>query len=262
MQSVDEIRDKFVESIYAGDQTKCLEYINKYDNFYDAVCDDRYRKRINMLQFTCIYKLRRVAFALINKNCDLTYQDYHGYTALMYAGLYEINDLVSYIIDKTTNVATRCVYTGSIRTVSSGQSEMMFLLSSTNKSNIVKMIDRGYDVYYKSADHGSLMTFAIYYGAETVIKKLIELDTYFADEFEQSYDASQHDYRDRKKDLYNRIMKYCNNKRAAYRETIITTMNDKSPTNALYKSFHTTYAVALVDIICDFIILPECKKVE
>ncbi|AYV79853.1 MAG: hypothetical protein Faunusvirus64_6, partial [Faunusvirus sp.] len=38
-------------------------------------------------------------------------------------------------------------------------------------------------------------------------------------------------------------------------DTIIDAMNDASPANVLYRSFHTTYAVELVDIICDFILL-------
>ncbi|AYV79850.1 MAG: hypothetical protein Faunusvirus64_3 [Faunusvirus sp.] len=50
-------------------------------------------------------------------------------------------------------------------------------------------------------------------------------------------------------------MKYCVDKRDAYKNKIIATMNDVSPTNMLYQSFHTTYAVELVDIICDFILL-------
>ncbi|AYV79414.1 MAG: hypothetical protein Faunusvirus13_7 [Faunusvirus sp.] len=235
-------RDEFVSLVCKYDEIGCLEYIDKYDDFYDAVMNNYCRQ--NMLQLTCTYKLTKVAIALIDRKCDLTHQNSDGFSALMYANYYGLLNVTKYIIDKCTDYTTR--------TTRYGLSEMMYLCNNRDATNVIKMIDRGYDIYYKNVDDRSLFTTAtkFYFRNEQIIKKLIDIDTNFIKEFNTIYDDPKH----KKDELYYDIAKYCTDKRDAYKCEIIVTMNDKSTTNALYQSFHTTYAVGLVDVICDFLI--------
>ncbi|AYV79848.1 MAG: hypothetical protein Faunusvirus64_1 [Faunusvirus sp.] len=235
-------RTEFIRLIKTRDETGCLLYIAKYDDFYDAVVDDDEEE--NMLQLACIYRLDRVAIALINKKCDLIYQDKFDITALMTASHYGLKNIVAHIIDNLTDITTRktCY----------GKSEIMYLCGTKDEGNIIKMIDRGYDIYYKNDKYGSLFTEAIGYKLSKVIKKMIDIDTDFANQFNTQYSRSKYKIRSY---FYNTIVKYINDKHDTYKHEIITTMNEASPTNALYQSFRNTYAVGLVDVICDFILL-------
>ncbi|AYV79720.1 MAG: hypothetical protein Faunusvirus42_5 [Faunusvirus sp.] len=239
-------RDEFLKLVETNDEDKCIEYINKYNDFYDAIYSlDTYGGVVkrNILMYICINKLSRVAKALIDKKCDLTFQDEYEYTALMYASSYGLYDVVAYIIDNSLDMTTRCNHKLKL-------SEMMFLCyKRDNNANIVKMIDKGYDIYYKNDGDESLFTEAINNGRNQVVKKLIDIDTDFINGFNTYYNKRI------KNAFYDDIMKYCAAKRDTIKCEIITTMNEASPTNALYQSFHTTYAVGLVDVICDFILL-------
>jgi hypothetical protein len=117
--------------------------------------------------------------------------------------------------------------------------------------NVIRMIYRGYDIYHKNDIGESLFTRAIQYKTEEIVIKLIGIDTNFIDEFNTWYCDLWHT----KDVFYYNIIKYCIDKYDGYKREIIMVMNDASPTNALYQSFHTTYAVQLVDVICDFILL-------
>ncbi|AYV79416.1 MAG: hypothetical protein Faunusvirus13_9 [Faunusvirus sp.] len=266
MQTINAIKDGFVKLLQKHDEAECLKYIDKYDNIFNHASDSI------MLHFACVYGLKKVAIALIDKKCNLIYQDDDEYTALMYAHIYKLHDIVAYIIDNISDSTTRVIY--------NNMSEMMYISSDTN--NIIKMIDKGYDIYYENEDQESLMTVAIDKKLDVIVKKLIDVDTDFIEKFEHYYyyDATKNididyelmsyhvnmDYpelkipKSKKTEFYIDIRKYCDDKRATYRDTIIAVINDKSATNALYKSFHTTYAVQLVDIICDFLILPTIKS--
>ena len=240
MQTMDARRTEFVRLLETYDEQGSLEYITKYDDFYDAIMNDQYRT--NMLQHACRYRLERVALALIDKNCDLTYQDHFGITALMIAGCYELKNVVAYIIDKSPDTTTR--------NSNQGMSEMMYICLDKDIKNLIKMIDRGYDIYYKNDINESLFTYAVKHMVGEVVKKLIDIDINFASEFNILYNKTEN-----KDKFYDDIGKYCRDKRDAIKTRIIATMNDASPANALYKSFHKTYAIQLVDVICDFIIL-------
>ena len=228
-------RDEFIELMRTGDEDKCIEYIMKYDDFYGAI--SIYQE--NMLQIACGSQLATVAMALIDRKCNLTHQNRNGSTALMYASCYGLNNVVAYIIDHSTDIATR--------NSAHGTSEMMYLCARRDEENIIKMIEYGYDIYYKSDIKRSLFTEAIYYKLGEVVKKLMDIDTNFINELNH--------YTEIKDMFYHDITKYCRDKYDAYKDTIIATMNDATSTNALYQSFHTTYAVGLVDVICDFILL-------
>ncbi|AYV79815.1 MAG: hypothetical protein Faunusvirus57_3 [Faunusvirus sp.] len=116
------------------------------------------------------------------------------------------------------------------------------------------MIDRGYDIYNKNKYRDSLLRIAIGQNMIQVVKKLADVHDDFADQFKCCYKTLKKD------DLYNNIIQYCDDKRDSYKHKIIATMNDASPTNALYQSFRNIYAVQLVDVICDFILLPMSKN--
>ncbi|AYV79592.1 MAG: hypothetical protein Faunusvirus25_10 [Faunusvirus sp.] len=234
-------RDEFMKLVYTRDENRCIEYIKKYDDFYDTIVDGYTAQ--NILQFVCVRRLNRTAMALIDQNCDLTHQNAWGTTALMFASCHELNDVVIHIIDKLMNTETR--------NSAYGTSEMMYLCNSKDVENVIKMIDRGYDIYYKNDMKGSLLTRAIIRKVEKVAMKLIDIDTNFIDEFNISY----HNLELTKDAFYYDIIKYCACKRDTIKREIIATMDDASPANALYQSFHTTYAVELVDVICDYIIL-------
>ena len=103
----------------------------------------------------------------------------------------------------------------------------------------------------KNGDH-SLFTYAIGDMRGDIVKKMIDIDINFADEFNRN---TSYKIFGNTKEFYDDIEKYCCDKRAAIRDEIILTMNDKSTANILYQSFHKTYVVELVDMICDFIIL-------
>ena len=254
-------KKKFADLIASGDERGCLKYIMKYDDFYDAITSDY--SGLSMLQYACMYRLAKVALALIDKNCDLTHKNSHGSTALIYASCYELNNVTAAIIDKSIDTKTRSRTSG-------GQSEMMYLCSNRDVGNVIKMIDKGYDIYYKNDANDSLFTQAIHYESQEVVQKLLDIDIYFVEEFKILYCKG---YINDK--FYQDIMKYCRNKRDTIKREIIATMNNDaksipnknsvtkdvifievSPTNVLYQSFHTTYAVQLVNIICDFILLP------
>ncbi|AYV79808.1 MAG: hypothetical protein Faunusvirus56_1, partial [Faunusvirus sp.] len=146
-----------------------------------------------------------------------------------------------------SDTTTRTFNTGS------NISEMMFLCGdNNNNTNIIKMINKGYDIYYHSPYDMSvtLFTRAIKYGNMNMVKTLINIDINFAEKIKICCDKYKMEG-----NFYNTLAEYINDKRDTYKHTIIATMDDASPTNALYKSFHTTYAVGLVDIICDFILL-------
>ena len=234
-------RDKFIGLVKACDETGCLECIAKYDDFYNAIAANY--SGINMLQLACLYRLEHVALTLIDRKCDMRHRDNYGSTALMYAICYGLTNVVADIINKS-DVATRITLSGS--------SEMIYLSAYKDEKNIIKMINRGYYIYYKNDRNESLFTEAIVYKLKEVMQKLIDIDTCFAEEFNILYRNMAY----MKDEFYHNIIKYCVDKRASYKYTIIATMNDATPTNALYQSFHTTYAVQLVDIICDFILLP------
>ncbi|AYV79587.1 MAG: hypothetical protein Faunusvirus25_5 [Faunusvirus sp.] len=112
------------------------------------------------------------------------------------------------------------------------------------------MIDYGYDIYYKNISKESLFTVATHYRLTEIVQKLIDINTDFIEEFNILYHLDHV-----KDEFYNNIIKYCVDKRGIIKREIIATMDDASPTNALYQSFHTTYVVGVVDIICDFILL-------
>ncbi|AYV79718.1 MAG: hypothetical protein Faunusvirus42_3 [Faunusvirus sp.] len=247
--SVKAHRDKFIKLVDTGNEYKCIKYINKYDDFYDTIYYEPglAAEISNMLIYVCKRGLSRVAIALIDKNCDLTYQDNYGYTALMIASSYGLHDVVAYIINNQQDTTTRCSEYGY------NHSEMIHLCHNTNPNgndtNIIKMINRGYDIYYKSLD-SSLFTAAIQCKNTNLAEKLIDIDINFVEEFKIYCEINKVDT-----NFYNTIVKYINNKHADYKDTIIATMNDASPANMLYQSFRNTYAVALVDVICDFILL-------
>ncbi|AYV79590.1 MAG: hypothetical protein Faunusvirus25_8 [Faunusvirus sp.] len=240
-------RDEFVKLVNIGNEYKCIKYINKYNDFYDTkYCDlDLETDIANILIYVCKNKLSRVAIALIDKKCNLTYQDNYGYTALMMASLHELHDVVTHIINNSQDTTTRCLNYGN------QFSEMIYLCyrSYNNNINIIKMIDRGYDIYYK-VNNSSLFTAALQRESTNIVEKLMDKDINFADEF-KTYCK----FNGIEPNFYNTIVKYINGKHDTYKHTIIATMDDASPANALYQSFHTTYAVGLVDIICDFIVL-------
>ncbi|AYV79589.1 MAG: hypothetical protein Faunusvirus25_7 [Faunusvirus sp.] len=251
MLSAEAHRDEFIKLVDTGDEDKCIEYINKYNDFYDTIYDKWTSwgiTKINILMHTCWRRLPKVAIALIGKKCNLTYHDdSRGYSALTVASINQLHDVVAHIIDNLSDTTTRFYSTGS------AISEMMYLcLNGNNNANIIKMINKGYDIYYHSPYSKSvtLFTTAVRYGNMDMAKKLIDIDIDFAEKIKIYY--GEHKIDD---NFYNRIVKYINDKRDAYKHTIIATMDDASPANALYQSFHTTYAVGLVDIICDFILL-------
>ncbi|AYV79463.1 MAG: hypothetical protein Faunusvirus15_14 [Faunusvirus sp.] len=238
--SVSQIRDGFIKLAQTHDETACLEYINKYDNFANLIC----KNMSNMLQIACDYKLTNVAFALIDKNCDLAYRDEYGSTALMDAHTSGLHTVVARIIDKIPDITTT---TFGVKKIS----EIMYLARyRTDADNVIKMIDRGYDVYYKTVGGVSLLTIAVDKQSHKIIKRLIDLDTYFAEQFKKYYNDKKSGF------FYHTITRYCKSKRATYRDTIIAVMNDPSEHNILYQSFRKTYVVELIDIICDFLILP------
>ncbi|AYV79421.1 MAG: hypothetical protein Faunusvirus13_14 [Faunusvirus sp.] len=246
MSSVKTHRDEFVRLARNNDKAGCLEYINLHDDFYDAMVNNY--NWTDVLQEVCKYKLAEVATALIDKKCYLAHQDKWGYTAIMYACCNDLNDIVTYIIDKSTTIMTR--------STDQGVSEIMYLCMCDDENNVMKMMDHGYDIYHKSHRNESLFTVAIKRNSKQIVKKLIDIDTDFIEQFNTLY----HTHDRKKGDFYNDIAKYCVGKRNAYKHEIIATMNDASSTNMLYRSFHTTYAVQLVDIICDFLILPVIKS--
>ncbi|AYV79716.1 MAG: hypothetical protein Faunusvirus42_1, partial [Faunusvirus sp.] len=216
--------------------------INKYDDFYNAkYLEGTYP--LNMLQLACTKRLDQVAIALIDKKCDLTYHNNSGYTALIYAYVYELENVTAHIIDNIADITTR--------KITCNLSEMMYICDKKNINNVIKMIDRGYDIYCKSIMNMSLFTIAVHQQIEEIVKKLIDMDTDFVSQFNIQYIELV----DKQHKFYNDIMKYCVDKRNTIKDTIIATMNDATSTNALYKSFHKTYAVVLVDVICDFILL-------
>ncbi|AYV79849.1 MAG: hypothetical protein Faunusvirus64_2 [Faunusvirus sp.] len=239
MQTIEARTDEFVKLLKAYDEKGCLEYIDKYDGFYSTIDT---LLNTSMLQMTCTYKLSQVAKALIDKNCDLTHRNIFGHTALMYASCFKLSNVTTYIIDNLVDVMTRVnVY---------GISEMMYLCENGDANDIVKMIDRGYDIYYKTDHNQTLFTIAIRHCSKEVVGKLIDVDMDFANQFKTYCEINGIE-----PNFYNTIMKHINDKRDSYKHEIIATMNDVSPINMLYQSFHTTYAVELVDVICDFILL-------
>ncbi|AYV79817.1 MAG: hypothetical protein Faunusvirus57_5 [Faunusvirus sp.] len=233
---------EFIQLVEKRDEKACLEYIDKHDGFNDIIVDDALQR--NMLQFVCTRELDNVAMALIDKKCDLQHQNIYGYTALMYASWNKLKNVTAYIIDRYTDTATRVTNCGS--------SEMMYICRRDDIENTIKMMECGYDIYYKNHKNETLFTLAVDRKLIPIMKKLIDIDTHFAQEFKTLHNDPHHEETGFDID----IMKYCHDKHDAYKREIIMLMNDASPTNALYQSFHTTYAVQLVDIICDFILLP------
>ncbi|AYV79431.1 MAG: hypothetical protein Faunusvirus13_24 [Faunusvirus sp.] len=232
---------EFLKLVIESNEDKCIEYINRNDDFFNIIADNF--EHSNMLQMTCMYKLNKVAIALIDKKCNLTYQDTNGWSAIIYATWYRLENIAEYIIDKVTDITTRSTVFGL--------SEMMYILRCGHIKNVIKMINRGYNIYHKNNINNSIFTDAIDFRSNQVVKKLIDIDTNFIDEFNTIY----HNPELKRDEFYYDITKYCADKRDGYKHKIIATMNDASPANALYQSFHTTYAVQLVDIICDFILL-------
>ncbi|AYV79420.1 MAG: hypothetical protein Faunusvirus13_13 [Faunusvirus sp.] len=246
-------RDEFIKLIEARDEDKCIEYINKYNDFYNAIYYKHsiwdITRRLNILMYVCECKLSRVAIALIDKKCDLTCQDYCGYTALMYANMFGLYDVVGHIINNSSDISTRYTDVSQI-------SEMMYLCRDhINDTNIMKMIDMGYDIYYKNYNNESLLTEAIFYNSTDIVKKLIDKDVDFIEEFKTYYGSYRVET-----SFNDTIIEHIYDRYNIYKDTIIAIMNDTSPTNMLYLSFHTTYAVQLVDIICDFLISPIKKS--
>ncbi|AYV79584.1 MAG: hypothetical protein Faunusvirus25_2 [Faunusvirus sp.] len=240
MSLIETHRDKFMKLVQFNNENKCIEYINKYDDFYNAIY--RNNSHPNMLQLACAYRMDNVAIALIDKKCDLTYQDIDGYTAMMIASCFGLKNVVAYIINNSTDIITR--------TLQDGESEILYLHHKQDVDNIIRMIDRGYNIYHETVDNRTLFTSALSCESERVVKKLIDIDTDFIEEFEMLY------YLDHMGGKFcNNIAKYCVDKYDGYKHEIIAAMNDTSPTNILYQSFRNTYAVELVDIICDFILL-------
>ncbi|AYV79805.1 MAG: hypothetical protein Faunusvirus55_3 [Faunusvirus sp.] len=244
--------NEFICLVQKRNEHKCIDYINKYNDFYDAEFDNCFKASV--LQTVCANELDQVAITLIDKKCNLTHQDISGFTPIMYASCYGLQNVVTHMIDNLADTATR--------KTNNGTSEMMYLCQGRDVNNIIKMIDRGYDIYYENDSNGeneSLWIRAIIWEIKGVVEKLIDIDIFFADKFNTKYRHKKDEftkYRHRRDEFYINILKYCSDKRDVYKHTIIATMNDASPTNALYQSFHTTYAVQLVDIICDFILLP------
>jgi len=247
--SVEAKRDEFVKLVREYEEQDCIEYIAKHDGFYNAVLDYDYGDvcKSDMLQMVCMRGLNRVAIALINKKCDLIYQDMDGWSAIMCASYKGLHDVVKLLIDNITDHTTRISFTGL--------SEIMHVCISNDVDNTLKMIDCGYDIYYKSninnTCYQSLFTVAIYHEVEKIVYRLLDTDICFADEFNILY----HNPTREKTEIYNNIMKYCQNIRNTYKQRIIATINDASSGNTLHYAFRNIYAIELVDIICDFIIL-------
>ncbi|AYV79462.1 MAG: hypothetical protein Faunusvirus15_13 [Faunusvirus sp.] len=241
---MDVLFDGFRKLARQNDEIGCLKYIDKHDNFRNIIYDDT-----SILQYACDWRLKQVAFGLINRNCDLVFQDKRIHmTAMCHASNSGLISVVAYIIDKLPDTKTRYLF--------SGTSEMMYLCNNNrNVNNILKMIKLGYDIYYKLDRHiyntrtdKSLLTAAIDAKLEPIVKKLLDINNNFIAEFNAYYDV-----RSLKKDeFHDNIVNYYT--KILYRQAIITEMNDVSATNMLYQSFRKIYAVDLVNIICDFII--------
>ncbi|AYV79806.1 MAG: hypothetical protein Faunusvirus55_4 [Faunusvirus sp.] len=246
MLSVEAHRDAFMSLLRSEDNTGCIKYIDEHDDFYNMKFEEY---GTNMLQWTCIYKRDKVAIALIDKKCDLTYKNGFNQTALSYALLHGQRNIAAHIIDNLQDTATR-----NITMHGHYVSELMMLCNYDDTNNVIKMIDKGHDIYYETDSdklyYKSLFTIALVMHNEVIAKKLIDIDTDFIIKFKYYNNVLTISQK-----MRNKIMKYCADKYDAYKHKIIDTMNSASPTNALYQSFHTTYAVQLVDIICDFILL-------
>ncbi|AYV79818.1 MAG: hypothetical protein Faunusvirus57_6 [Faunusvirus sp.] len=117
MQTAGAIRDGFIKLLQNFNEDRCLKYIDKYDGFYNMIVDNGSSR--NMLEMACAYKLDRVAIALIDKKCDLTYQDRYGVSAIMFASCYGLKNVVTHIINNSQDTKTR--------TLHNGVSEMMML---------------------------------------------------------------------------------------------------------------------------------------
>ncbi|AYV79852.1 MAG: hypothetical protein Faunusvirus64_5 [Faunusvirus sp.] len=245
MQTIQAHRNEFIRLLGEYDEKSCLEHIDKYDDFYNVTYSG---SDINMLQYACMYRLVNVAIALIDRKCDLTYEDNNGHSALIYASSYGLKTVVTHIINNRIEPASQ--YKSTINKIS----EMMYLTNGEDTNNVGNMIDKGYDVYYEYTDPFnrtiSLLSTAIAKNNGCIIKKLIDIDIDFIEKFNKYCNKNEVN-----SNLYNYVKTYCVDKYDGYKNTIIAAMNDASPTNALYQSFRATYAVELVDVICDFILL-------
>ncbi|AYV79413.1 MAG: hypothetical protein Faunusvirus13_6 [Faunusvirus sp.] len=100
MQTIEAKQDEYARLIKACDEKGCLEYIANDDDFHNT----KYR---GMLHLACEYRLNKVAIALIDRKCDLKYQNSYGVTALMLARYNNLEDVVAHIINNSTDTKTR-----------------------------------------------------------------------------------------------------------------------------------------------------------
>ena len=93
---------------------------------------------------------------LINKGCDVNEKDYHDYTALHYATMWEWNSTVRYLLDKKADVnavtvsgksalmmAVEYRYESVVRTIASNKNVQIDLPDSDGYTPLIRAIERG-----------------------------------------------------------------------------------------------------------------------
>ncbi|AYV79095.1 MAG: hypothetical protein Faunusvirus2_42 [Faunusvirus sp.] len=93
MDIVTDHADEFVNLVRCGNEKECIEYINKYDDFYHTQIDGW-----NSIMYAIGYKHINVIKELIRKGINLNQKTRDGNTVLMLAYFYYSEDVVIMLI--------------------------------------------------------------------------------------------------------------------------------------------------------------------
>ncbi|AYV79004.1 MAG: ankyrin-3-like [Faunusvirus sp.] len=274
--------------LYKCNQSECLEYMAAYHqhsniylniqfgtqtliaiaaelNLYDVV-DDMIRRGVdpnlvnkqcdmNVLMVACRYNSLKTAYCLINNrtcNINIHIRNSIGQTALLIAIYYASYDIATYLI---TRYHVRELDIPN----ANGDTPLIIACKRPSRQIIANLLCRGVDVNIRNKAGYSALSYALCYQS-AVCTLLLDHGVEFQHEFE--------DIADNKATYCDEIRLCLKNK---YRDAIIHIINNNKTGfkkqfnklllfikykkhHPLYMSFKKTYAIDIIDIICDYII--------
>ncbi|AYV79086.1 MAG: hypothetical protein Faunusvirus2_33 [Faunusvirus sp.] len=102
---------EFAHLVRDQDDAKCVEYIDKYDDFYDIVWSKIWGSLRTPLLYACYYSLEQTALKLIHRVKDINFTFPEHFTPLMCACCYYGNEnTVAELVRKGADINAKCLH--------------------------------------------------------------------------------------------------------------------------------------------------------
>ncbi|AYV79055.1 MAG: hypothetical protein Faunusvirus2_2 [Faunusvirus sp.] len=95
---------QFCQLVYNKDEKKCIEFINRYTNFYNTCVDCEVWSKMTPFIYACYNSLANVAIALLDRGSNINHVTEFGSSALMYAASAHDYVIVKMLLDRGADV--------------------------------------------------------------------------------------------------------------------------------------------------------------